>query len=129
MPENATTDDFVARDESSDPLTVETTVEVGGGEKTVEVIPATRGFLNELDAMSEEKFESDGVTRILGKFRTPDFREGGEVPDDLVDDIPMPRLDSLIEGFLKASGVEEEALENPEDYLDEVDAGNLGVES
>lgn len=119
MPRDADASDFLARDEDGDSLTVSEEVEIDGEQLTVEVIPATRGFMSELEEMGEDEIESDGFQRVLEKYRKPDFRNGdGEVDMATVDSIPLPRLNKLFNTFLIASGVEREALENPEQYLE-----------
>jgi len=122
MTRDADINDFVARDEDGDSLTVTEDIDVNGDTLTVEFVPATKGFMNELDAMGADEIEDDGLPRMLEKFRTPDFRdESGNVPSETVDNIPMPRLNKLMDAFLVGSGVSEEALENAEEYAE----GNL----
>lgn len=121
MTRNADVNDFVARDEDGDSLAVEETIELDGDDVTVKFVPATRGFMNEIDAMDADEVENEAIPRVLKKYRTPDFRnDAGEVPDETVDSIPLPRLNKLFNAFLIGSGVEEEAIENPEEYVDDL---------
>lgn len=119
MPETADVSDFVARDGDENSLTVTEEIELNGEPKEVEFVPATRGFMNELDAMDPEEVEDEGIPKVLAKYRSPDFRNGdGTVPDETADNIPMNRLNKLFNAFLIGSGVDQEAIENPEEYVE-----------
>jgi len=122
MPRDADVSDFVARDDDEDPLTVTEEIQLNGSMVNVEFIPATKGILNELDAMDPDAVEDEGIPQVLEKYRKPDFRDSnGDVGDETVDNIPLPRLNKLFDAFLVGSGVDEDALENPEEYVE----GNL----
>lgn len=125
MTRKADVNDFVSRGEDSEPLTVTEDITLDGDTVTVEFVPATKGFMNELDAMESEAIEDEGIPRVLEHFRSPDFRdETGEVPTDIADNIPLPRLNKLFDAFLIGSGVDEEAVENPEEYAE----GNIPMD-
>jgi len=125
MTRDADVSDFVARGDDENPLTVSEDIELNGETVTVEFIPATKGFMNELDAMGAEQIEDEGIPKVLEHYRKPDFRNSnGEVGDETVDNIPLPRLNKLFDAFLVGSGVDEEAIENPEEYAE----GNIPMD-
>jgi len=117
---DASVSDFVARDESGEPTTT-AEVEINGEPLEVEFVPATKGFMSELDGMDPEEVEDEGMRRVLEHYRTPDFREDGTVPQETVDNIPLPRLGELFDTYLIGSGVDEDVLENPEEYVEELE--------
>ena len=122
MTRDADVSDFVARGDDSEPLTISESIELNGETVEVSFIPATKGFMNELDAMGPDQIEDEGIPKVLEHYRKPDFRaSNGEVEDETVDNIPLPRLNKLFDAFLVGSGVDEEAIENPEEYAE----GNL----
>jgi hypothetical protein len=122
MTRDADVSDFVARDDDENPLTVSDTIELEDDTIEVEFIPATKGIMNELDSMEAEDIEDKGIPKVLERYRKPDFRnEDGDIEESVVDNIPIPRLNKLFDTFLTGSGVDEEAIENPEEYVE----GNL----
>lgn len=116
MTEKATTSDYVGRGEEGKVLVETVTLEIDGEEKDHEIVSANRGFINEIENMDPETLQSEGIERMLEKYRTPDFRnEEGEVPSETIDRIPFPLVKTLMDGVLIASGIDPERArdENP----------------